>query len=103
MEYGRPNAAYGHDADTLYEEAMMLGYAVCDLFGNVFRSIDEWRVCVDRLYWDYLLIPKERLEVERNGAREDRSPSSRRVAPAGPVVDAGPTPALARAGDRQSA
>lgn len=41
----------------------MLGYAVCDLFGNVFRSIDEWRVCVDRLYWDYLLIPKERLEA----------------------------------------
>ena len=64
VEYGRPSyAAYGHDADTLYEEAMMLGYAVCDLFGNVFRSIDEWRVCVDRLYWDYLLIPKERLEA----------------------------------------
>jgi FkbM family methyltransferase len=64
VEYGRPSyAACGHDADTLYEEAMVLGYAVCDLFGNVFRSIDEWRVCVDRLYWDYLLIPKERLEA----------------------------------------
>ena len=64
MEYGQPSyAAYGHTADTLYEEAMMLGYAVCDLFGNVFRSIDEWRACVDRLYWDYLLIPRERLEA----------------------------------------
>jgi FkbM family methyltransferase len=64
VEYGRPSySAYGHTADTLYEEAAMVGYAVCDLFGNVFRSIDEWRVCVDRLYWDYLLIPRERLEA----------------------------------------
>ncbi len=63
VEYGRPGySAYGHTADTLYEEAAMVGYAVCDLFGNVFRSIDEWRACVDRLYWDYLLIPQERLE-----------------------------------------
>ena len=64
VEYGRPSySAYGHTADTLYEEAAMLGYAVCDLFGNIFRSIDEWRACVDRLYWDYLLIPQERLEI----------------------------------------
>jgi FkbM family methyltransferase len=64
VEYGRPSySAYGHTADTLYEEAAMVGYAVCDLFGNVFRSIDEWRACVDRLYWDYLLIPQECLEV----------------------------------------
>ena len=64
VEYGRPSySAYGHTADTLYEEAAMLGYAVCDLFGNIFSSIDEWRACVDRLYWDYLLIPQERLEV----------------------------------------
>src|SRR5512147_2665678 len=64
VEYGRPSySAYGHTADTLYEEAAMLGYAVCDLFGNIFRWIDECRACVDRLYWDYLLIPQERLEV----------------------------------------
>jgi FkbM family methyltransferase len=63
VEYGRPSySAYGHTADTLYEEAAIVGYSVCDLFGNVFRSIDEWRACVDRLYWDYLLIPQERLE-----------------------------------------
>jgi FkbM family methyltransferase len=63
VEYGRPSySAYGHTADTLYEEAATIDYAVCDLFGNVFRSIDEWRACVDRLYWDYLLIPQERLE-----------------------------------------
>jgi FkbM family methyltransferase len=71
VEYGESSyAAYGHAADTLYEEAMLLGYAVCDLFGNVFRSIDEWRFCVDRLYWDYLLIPNERLEATA-GARAE--------------------------------
>jgi hypothetical protein len=48
---------------TLYEEAAALGYAVCDLFGNAFWSIDEWRACVDRLYWDYILIPQEHLEA----------------------------------------
>lgn len=32
-------SAYGHTADTLYEEAATIGYAVCDLFGNLFRSI----------------------------------------------------------------
>lgn len=62
VEYGRPSySAYGHTADTLYEEAVALGYAVCDLFGNVFESMDEWRACVDRLYWDYLMLPRERL------------------------------------------
>lgn len=64
MEYGRPSySVYGHTADTLYEEAAALGYAVCDLFGNVFGSLDEWRACVDRLYWDYLMIPGERLRA----------------------------------------
>ena len=64
VEYGRPSySAYGHTADTLYEEASALGYAVCDLFGNVFGSLDEWRACVDRLYWDYLMIPDERLRA----------------------------------------
>jgi FkbM family methyltransferase len=63
VEYGRPSySAYGHNTDTLYEEAALIGYSVCDLFGNLFRSINEWRACVDRLYWDYLLIPQERLE-----------------------------------------
>jgi FkbM family methyltransferase len=64
VEYGHPSySAYCHTADTLYEEAAALGYAVCDLFGNAFWSIDEWRACVDRLYWDYILIPQERLEA----------------------------------------
>lgn len=64
VEYGRPSySVYGHTADTLYEEAVALGYAICDLFGNVFGSLDEWRACVDRLYWDYLMIPDERLRA----------------------------------------
>lgn len=64
VEYGRPSyAAYGHTADTLYEEAAVQGYAVCDLFGNVFVSLEAWRACVDRLYWDYVLVPRERLDA----------------------------------------
>ena len=89
VEYGQPSyAAYGHTADTLYEEAMMLGYAVCDLFGNV-RSIDEWRACVDRLYWDYLLIPRTP-GGHRGGACDHRSPSRRRVAPTSAAVGSWP-------------
>ena len=64
QEYGRASySAYGHTADTLYEEAATAGYAVCDLFGNVFRSIDEWRACVDRLWLGLFADPRERLEA----------------------------------------
>lgn len=64
VEYGRSSySAYGHTADTLFEEASFLGYAICDLFGNIFSSIEAWRACVDRLYWDYLMIPEERLDA----------------------------------------
>jgi FkbM family methyltransferase len=103
VEYGAATySAYGHTANTLYEEAAMLGYAVCDLFGNAFRSIDEWRACVDRLYWDYWMIPRERLQSTA-GARADRASSACRAASAGQAADSCPSPALARPSNRPAA
>jgi FkbM family methyltransferase len=58
VEYGPGGYdAYGYKPDTLFELAAETGYSIFDLFGNSFDSIDEWRSCVARFYWDYLLIP----------------------------------------------
>ena len=99
VEYGRPSySAYGHTADTLYEEAAITGYAVCDLFGNVFRSIDEWRLRRPTVLG---------LFADSSGASEAtavaRADIARRAAAAGSTsatVEARPTPARAGNGHR---
>jgi FkbM family methyltransferase len=62
VEYGPGGYdAYGYKSDTLFELATESGYSIFDLFGNRFESIKEWRSCVARFYWDYLLIPDQRI------------------------------------------
>jgi FkbM family methyltransferase len=57
VEYGPGGFdAYGYKPETLFELAGEMGYTIFDLFGNRFESMDEWRSCVGRFYWDYLLI-----------------------------------------------
>jgi FkbM family methyltransferase len=78
VEYGPGGYdAYGHKPETLYEFGGEAGYALFDLFGNRFGSIDEWRACVARFYWDFFLIPvarlpelSDRLVLLRSRARE---------------------------------
>jgi FkbM family methyltransferase len=62
VEYGPGGYdAYGYKSETLFDLATEIGYSIFDLFGNRFSSIDEWRLCVARFYWDYLLIPDRRI------------------------------------------
>ena len=78
VEYGPGGYdAYGYKPETLFELAAEIGYTLFDLFGNRFTSVDEWRSCVARFYWDFLLIPSarigalaDRIEVIRSRARE---------------------------------
>ncbi len=78
VEYGPGGYdAYGYKPETLYELAAEMGYTLFDLFGNRFTSLDEWRACVARFYWDFLLIPTvridglaDRLAAIRSRARE---------------------------------
>lgn len=86
VEYGRPSyAAYGHDADTLFDLARAAEYTLVDLFGNALGDRETWRACVDSYYWDFMLVPSERLEatetvrggIRRAGARWVRAASRR--------------------------
>lgn len=60
VEYGANGyRAFGHTQASLLEWAREQEYAIFDLFGNAFSSPAEFLACVDRYYWDYILIPEE--------------------------------------------
>ena len=46
---------------TLFVLATEMGYAISDLFGNVISTPAEWSFICDAAYWDYMLVPQERL------------------------------------------
>ena len=62
VEYGPGGYdAYGYDPDTLFTWARSHDYWIFDLFGHQFRSIEQWNKCVAQYYWDYLLIPNQKI------------------------------------------
>jgi len=74
VEYGQPGyEAYGLNKKTLYDWATTFDYFVSDLFGNPFETPEEYDACVNIYYWDYFLIPKEKMEtmarLKTNGSR----------------------------------
>ncbi len=63
-EYGAAGyAAYGYEQETLWELAQEVGYVCLDVLGNRLGSIEEWRLACDQVYWDYYLVPSEKLEL----------------------------------------
>ncbi|MFZ6034773.1 MAG: FkbM family methyltransferase [Patescibacteria group bacterium] len=52
---------YGHKNKTLYLLSQELGYTIVDIFGYVINTMDEWLSAVDKTYWDFYLIPKEKV------------------------------------------
>jgi FkbM family methyltransferase len=63
VEYGYPSySAYDHDAASLFDLAVSMGYVIGDLFGAYCADLATWsRVC-DVAYWDWFLIPLERID-----------------------------------------
>lgn len=62
VEYGADSySAYGWNSSTLYEFAVHNRYQAADLFGNLIRA-DEWDNLVDTYYWDFILLPQERMD-----------------------------------------
>jgi FkbM family methyltransferase len=53
---------YGFAASALRDWAIRNGYVVCDLFGNPLVG-GAYERCIDRFYWDYLLVPAENTEL----------------------------------------
>lgn len=62
IEYGAAGySAYGLRRESLYEWSRKERYAPADLFGYVLDDRHLYDQCVDRYYWDFFLIPRERL------------------------------------------
>jgi len=63
VEFGAGGyAAYGYTQDDLYNEATNLEYTIFDIFGNAMNSLEVWRTCVDSFYWDFYLVPNEKIK-----------------------------------------
>ncbi len=63
VEYGWAGYhTYGLQKDALLNWAIGHEYAVCDLFGGQITP-ELFDQCVDRYYWDYLLVPAENREL----------------------------------------
>lgn len=61
-EYGGTSyMAYGLNAHSLYEFCEKNDYFITDLWGNVVLGLKMWKEIVDSCYWDYFLVPKERI------------------------------------------
>jgi FkbM family methyltransferase len=63
VEYGAPGySVYGHTAVTLFSVAADMNYVASDLFGNLIETESDWLSICDLSYWDYFLIPRERVD-----------------------------------------
>lgn len=62
-EYGaEAYAAYGHRRSDLWTFCQEHRYAVFDILGNQIEDAATWDKVCDRVYWDYLCVPEEKLE-----------------------------------------
>ena len=61
-EYGGPSySAYGRQRRSLFDLCERYNYCVADIFGNPIFDLSEWEECCDSVYWDYFLVPREKL------------------------------------------
>lgn len=62
VEYGESSySVYGHKASTLFEFALEHDYVISDFFANVIEDPETWQEVCNRSYWDYMLVPKEKV------------------------------------------
>ena len=63
VEYGNTGyEAFGHAVEALPNWAHNNGYEIFDLFGNRL-GLHDFLACVNRFYWDYLLVPIDRMDA----------------------------------------
>jgi FkbM family methyltransferase len=82
VEYGINGfSAFGYPGDALVNIVQRHDYQIYDLLGNKFDDMDEFVACQSQYYWDYVLVPSERVE--------ELAPSFAKIAVAGrplPIV-----------------
>ena len=70
VEYGAPGySVYGHTALTLFTLAQELNFLISDLFGNLIETESDWLNICDLSYWDYFLVPAERIDDWKSNFR----------------------------------
>jgi len=63
VEFGEPSyKPFGLTGNALYEFASSAGFVITDLFGNAMLSQDTWQAVCDCSYWDFFLVPREKLD-----------------------------------------
>lgn len=63
VEYGAPSySVYGLTKKSLWDVAQECNYFLTDIFGNVMFTLDVWEELCDSIYWDYFLVPKEKIK-----------------------------------------
>jgi FkbM family methyltransferase len=63
IEYGYPSYnAFGLKKESLYNFTVENNYYITDVFGNVILNIDIWNEVCDSVYWDFILVPIERIK-----------------------------------------
>jgi FkbM family methyltransferase len=64
IEYGYPTYhMFGFTKPDLFIFAQKHGYALSDLWGNIIADMKVWQNACDSVYWDFFLVPRERLEL----------------------------------------
>lgn len=63
IEYGYPSySVYGLSKESLYDFCLSMDYNIFDIYGNIIPTLDMWLALCDTVYWDYFLVPKEKIE-----------------------------------------
>lgn len=63
IEFGYPSySIYGVKAVDLYHFAESMDYYLADIYGNIIFDPNIWEELCDSVYWDYFLVPKEKLK-----------------------------------------
>jgi|GEM_PF-4998400 len=64
VEYGYGSYSY-YDLtkSSLFELCEKLNYFIADIFGNIILTQQLWDEFCDSIYWDYFLIPKEKIKL----------------------------------------
>lgn len=62
VEWGADSyEVYGKTQNMLFEFAQSTDFVICDLFGHPFLSEQAWADGADLYYWDFFMVPRERL------------------------------------------
>lgn len=76
IEYGHDGySAYGFTSLSLFQFANENKYVLSDLWGNIIPSMRVWKDVCDTIYWDFFLIPKEKLTFFSKRMNDNRENS----------------------------